>query len=155
MPNRHLTDTVLVQKCFLVREDGKILTVKGSLSDEIWPGAWEFPGGGYEYGEDTSDSLRREVMEETNLTLNSFYPVYMTNVTDPDSWLAQADTTLVICYASRDWTGDFKLSAEHIDFLWESPQELLKHDFAGDAGFFHASLHSYLKLRGDSSQVIQ
>jgi 8-oxo-dGTP diphosphatase len=143
---RFLKDVVLVQKCFLVNKKGEILTLQANEEDKAWPLVWEFPGGGYEYGEDTADSLRREVKEETNLKLNNFFPVYFTNVTKKPSWLAQAKTTLVICYGSKDWEGKLHLSPEHVDYRWEAPQKLLDYDFAGDAGFFHQALRAFLKL---------
>lgn len=46
----------------------RILLVRASRSSSV-PGRWFLPGGGVEHGEDPLDGLRRELAEETGLTL--------------------------------------------------------------------------------------
>ena len=40
------------------------LAVKRNASDDLYPGAWEFPGGHLEVGELLKDGLKRELREE-------------------------------------------------------------------------------------------
>jgi len=47
---------------------GKVLIQKRK-PDDIWPGLWEFPGGGIESGESPEEALVREYMEEVELDI--------------------------------------------------------------------------------------
>ncbi|MEM5805949.1 MAG: NUDIX hydrolase, partial [Candidatus Aenigmatarchaeota archaeon] len=52
-----------------IEKDGKFLILKRSSYDTL-PGMWEFPGGKVKAGEKLIDSAKREVIEESGLTLN-------------------------------------------------------------------------------------
>ncbi len=45
------------------------LYIQQRLSDDVWGGLWEFPGGQLEPGESPAEAARREVLEETGLRL--------------------------------------------------------------------------------------
>lgn len=45
----------------------EVLVVKRSDSEETFPGLWEIPGGGLEYGESLMSALEREILEEVGL----------------------------------------------------------------------------------------
>ena len=51
----------------LVRQD-RVLVQK-RRPDDVWPGLWEFPGGCIEPGESPEQALRREYLEEVELTV--------------------------------------------------------------------------------------
>lgn len=51
-------------------DSGRILLVRASRTSTV-AGRWFLPGGGVEHGEEPLDSLRRELAEETGLTLRS------------------------------------------------------------------------------------
>jgi len=48
--------------------DGRMLIQKRK-PDDVWPGLWEFPGGGIEEGETPDQALQREFMEEVELSV--------------------------------------------------------------------------------------
>ncbi len=49
---------------------GKVLIQKRK-PDDVWPGLWEFPGGGIEKNETPQEALRREYMEEVELNVRA------------------------------------------------------------------------------------
>lgn len=57
-------------------KDGKIILGKMSKNKGVYPGQWAIPGGGIEEGETLEEALRREMKEETGLTLIAFSPTY-------------------------------------------------------------------------------
>jgi mutator protein MutT len=61
------------QKAFIIH-DGMVLTVQRSAGDLIYPNKWDFPGGRAEAGESPEEALRREVWEETGLTIAAGEP---------------------------------------------------------------------------------
>ena len=46
----------------------EFLAVKRTLDDDMFPGAWEFPGGHLEEGETLKEGLKRELREEKYIT---------------------------------------------------------------------------------------
>ena len=49
---------------------GRVLMIRSPRRD------WEFPGGQVEEGESLTDALRREVLEETGITVSVVYRAY-------------------------------------------------------------------------------
>lgn len=58
--------------------DGRFLVTQRSLEKHWGAGWWEIPGGGVRAGETTLDAVRREVPEETGLTVSGegLTPIY-------------------------------------------------------------------------------
>lgn len=52
----------------MVREDGRILVCERLAI----PGAWQFPQGGVDEGEEVEDALRREIREEIGLGVDDY-----------------------------------------------------------------------------------
>jgi 8-oxo-dGTP diphosphatase len=59
------TTTVVVAAAVLI-ERGRVLLTQRKAGTHL-PGAWEFPGGKVEPGEDPRDALRRELREEVGM----------------------------------------------------------------------------------------
>ena len=48
----------------ILKSDSLLLIVKRNENDDLYPGAWEFPGGHLENGETLLEGLKRELQEE-------------------------------------------------------------------------------------------
>ena len=51
----------------LIQRDQQFLITRRPADSNSWPGAWEFPGGKVEKGEDDRGALRRELIEELGI----------------------------------------------------------------------------------------
>jgi 8-oxo-dGTP diphosphatase len=51
----------------LIERDGCFMITRRPATSRSWPGAWEFPGGKVEDGEDDASALRRELIEELGI----------------------------------------------------------------------------------------
>ena len=52
----------------ILRNKDLFLIVKRNENDNLYPGAWEFPGGHLEDGETIKEGLKRELLEEIGFT---------------------------------------------------------------------------------------
>ena len=64
----------------ILKDNDLLLAIKRSEDDDMFPGAWEFPGGHLEEGETIKEGLFRELKEEIGISLDS-KPI-ITNYTD-------------------------------------------------------------------------
>ncbi len=103
--------------CALIRKDGKILAMRRSLSKDASPGIWEAVSGRIEPSEEPLDAVRREIEEETGLTVDL----------EPRPLSAhqafRAQTPMVILYYLADWkSGEVRMSEEHDAWEWLDAQ---------------------------------
>ncbi len=104
-------------KGIIRRKDGKILILKRSAGDDHLPEVWETVGGGMDEEQSPQEALKREIREETGLTVSVGEPF---NV-----------------FTFRKQTGEFKvgitflcdteddtvvLSHEHSEYRWIEPE---------------------------------
>ena len=99
----------------VVEKNGKIFLVRHSYQSDYW----SFPGGGKKYGETLEETGRREIKEETNLTLDSIEYI--------GSFQIEEEYKHDHVYVYRASTGgDPKIDGvEIIEFLWHDPKETL------------------------------
>lgn len=112
----------VVAKAVVVNDQGKILVLRRSQTDDRRPGQWDFPGGWIEQNEDLFAGVKREAVEEAGLTLKDPQLVFgfseMTTHHGGGTWL----------FFVEHVTGqpDITLSYEHDAHAWKDPQALLK-----------------------------
>lgn len=58
----------------ILRDHNQLLIVRRSENDDLYPGAWEFPGGHLEDGETLKEGLKRELKEEIGYN-DDFNPI--------------------------------------------------------------------------------
>lgn len=111
------------QKAVILREDGKILAIRRSNTHPLRPKGWDIPGGDLEFGEDARAGMRREIAEETGLEVSDL------KVVDAISWTNdRGEFWVTIYYTAKTKTDQVKLSWEHDDFAWVTPEEFQQLD---------------------------
>ena len=109
------------QKTLIFREDGKFLTVFRTKTAPIRPNSWDLPGGVFEYGENPKESAKREILEETALKVGELEPITL------ESEVHENGVCVVtVAYKTKYEGGEVKLSFEHNDFKWVTPNEFLE-----------------------------
>jgi len=99
-------------KALVFNEDGEILILKRASHMKWKPNVWDLPGGHLKEDEETVDGLKREVKEETGLTIK--------NIVD----LGKVDkVTLFKCDASNE-DREIKLDDENQDHKWVKPEDI-------------------------------
>lgn len=117
MKEVHVTAAVIIQ-------DNKILCVQRNENKyDYISKKWEFPGGKVEENEQLEDTIKREIQEELNITIDVKSFLIQVNHEYPDFKL-KMDT--FICEIKD---GVLELN-EHIDYKWLSINELSDLDWA-------------------------
>lgn len=118
---------------------GRILVLRRSQTDDRRPGTWDLPGGLAEYGEDPTVAVMRETLEETGIVLQAS-ALRLVNVTtkfgkDDKARGKNRDVYVIRLAFIAGWYGwlsgpvdhpgrpEVKLSFEHDDHQWVTPQE--------------------------------
>ena len=103
----------------ILKDKNLLLVVKRNENDNLYPGAWEFPGGHLEVGETIKDGLKRELEEEIGFT-DDFEPIithYYDEVKDKNGKLIHnLEIDFIINVDSSKV--NVKLSEEHCDYKW-------------------------------------
>jgi len=117
----------------ILKDNDELLVVKRSKIDELYPGAWEFPGGHLENGETLKEGLKRELYEEIGFD-KDFEPIithYYDEVKNINGkivhdleidFIINVDKTLI----------NIKLSNEHCDYKWVKRDSNLLDDYIKD-----------------------
>lgn len=114
----------------LIERDNKILIVRRQDSKHAqWHHKWGFPGGKIELHETPVDALKREVKEETGLTIDSERLLGVsTQHWDTPKGIQQ---TFILLYHCIDLGGEVHLNEKENDaYIWEKPDAIiLRSDF--------------------------
>lgn len=105
----------------IIRKDGKILVLKRSATDDHLPGVWETPGGGVDREENPEEALKREILEETGLTVTVGKPFNVFSFRK-DTGEFKVGITFLCEYVQ----GEVKISEEHSEYRFIDPQEFAK-----------------------------
>lgn len=117
----------------ILKDNEKLLVVKRSENDDLYPGAWEFPGGHLEEGETLKQGLKRELQEEIGFTDN-FEPIithYYDEVKEKNSELVH-DLEIDFIVNVDSSALEIKLSEEHCDYAWVTKDSDYLDDFVKD-----------------------
>lgn len=117
-------------KAIIKNSEGKFLLLRRS-GKVARAGQWSFPGGGVDRGEDLTDAVKREAVEETGL-----------EILEPKIFITKSafrgeDFVVSIGYICAMKEGSEPvLNWEHDDMVWITKEEALLLDLTDDARFF-------------------
>ena len=117
----------------ILKDNDLFLVVKRNVNDDLYPGAWEFPGGHLEDGETLKDGLKRELEEEIGFT-DDFDPIithYYDEVKEKNGELTH-DLEIDFIVNVDSSKIDVKLSNEHCDYKWVTKDSDYLDDFIKD-----------------------
>jgi|ETN02SMinimDraft_4_1059925.scaffolds.fasta_scaffold121767_2 ADP-ribose pyrophosphatase YjhB (NUDIX family) len=106
----------------IIKKGNKFLILKRSADDKNRPNCWDFPGGNLEFGENAMEALKREIKEESNLSVKNIKPLQVISEKDKKKNLFWVR----IGYTSEYSGGEVKISEEHNDYKWVTKAEFLK-----------------------------
>lgn len=116
----------------LVKDTNKILILRRSPHEKVYPGLWELPSGKKENLEDCETALRREIFEETGLK------VRIDKILGVFNYLIEKggevfDTTQVNYVVRPQSANSVKLSEEHDQFVWIGGDDLPKYGISKES----------------------
>lgn len=104
-------------------KDEKLLMIK----THKWGHRWGIPGGKIERGEGSTDALKREIREETNLEVDDIRFVMVQDCIDSDEFQTP-EHFLLLNYVVRRTSGEVVLNEEAQEFRWVTAKEALELD---------------------------
>jgi ADP-ribose pyrophosphatase YjhB (NUDIX family) len=125
-PAAPTANSVVPSVVALVRNtDGDVLLIRRSDN-----GRWAIPGGGHDLGESISDTVVREVREETGFEVEV---IDMSGIyTDPGHVMlyddGEARQQFSICFRARLIGGELRTSDETTEVRWVTPADLGTYD---------------------------
>ena len=111
------------QKAVVVNTEGKILAMFRGPGAPYMPNKWDIPGGVIEPGEQLTEAIIREVKEEAGISVKDLRVIDVHGVAIPGDifWVT-------LCYFCKAVSTDVKLSFEHDEYRWVTPEEFLQLD---------------------------
>ncbi|AYG82802.1 RNA pyrophosphohydrolase [Streptomyces hundungensis] len=121
-PDAPKANSVVPSVTAVVRDaDGRLLIIHKTDND-----LWALPGGGHDIGESISDTVIREVLEETGITVEVDGVVGL--YTNPEHVLAYDDGEVrqqfSICFRAHPTGGNLRTSSESKEVRWVDPADL-------------------------------
>ena len=113
----------LGQKAVVVNGEDKILAVFRGAGAPYMPNKWDIPGGVIEEGEAFIPAITREVREEAGIAVSDLHLIDVHNVAIPGDIM-----WVTLCYVCKAVSTEVKLSFEHDEYRWVTPEEFLQLD---------------------------
>ena len=117
----------------ILKDNDEFLIVKRSEDDDLFPGAWEFPGGHLEDGETIKIGLKRELHEEIGFN-EEFEPIithYYDEIKNKNGELIHKLEIDFIINVNKNKV-NVSLSNEHIDYKWVNKDSSLLDEYIKD-----------------------
>ena len=115
-------------KCLVINEKNEFLILqRTNYKNDGTEGLWDIPGGAIDKHEDITLAMRREMQEETSITLNELEPFHLESGKSNTS-----DAQFIFAlFASRDFDlGEgIILSHEHAEYRWISTSEMEDYEY--------------------------
>jgi 8-oxo-dGTP diphosphatase len=120
--SRHYPDRPYLAVSAVVIRDGEFLAVRRARPP--MQGLFTLPGGGIETGESVTDAVRREVLEETGISIEPLALAgYREVITRDDANRVQGHF-LILAFAARWIAGEARLNEELSEARWMRPAAL-------------------------------
>jgi len=130
MVDKMATNNIVVAG--IIFHAGKVLILRRSIDEDIFPGMWELPSGKKKASENITDCLFREILEETGLMIKiiqlvSFFEYKITR----DKRITES---IQINYLAEpvNFKEVIKLSEEHQKFAWVGKREIKKYNLSAE-----------------------
>lgn len=112
--------SIVGQKVVVFNQNGQVLVLRRSEKSSR-PGGWDFPGGGLNLGEDPTEGIIRETLEETQLTITDIAPIHVAASSNN-----KGEFVVTVGYQARTTQSVPQLSWEHDAYQWLSREEALQ-----------------------------
>lgn len=119
---------VLVNRALVLDGKGKVLLIKRSQDDTYMPGKRELPGGKLESGQDITNALEREVLEETGLAVQLLDKIAYWHSEILSSGKYKGLPYIVLVGLAKTLGGEVRISDEHDDFVWLTRNKVFDYD---------------------------
>ena len=100
-------------KGFIMDDEENLLILKRSPDDVQRPEIWELPGGRLNPLEDPISGLRREIKEETGLSVEVVHPINVRHFTRQDG-----QTITMIIFLCKTSSKEVTIGEEHTGYKW-------------------------------------
>lgn len=107
----------MIVVAFIENNKGQILITQRA-SNTTYGGYWELPGGKVEHQESPEDAIRREILEELNLSVLEMR--FIANFQD--------DILFHLFHVTK-FSGDLSLNAHQSDYRWVHQEDLKNFEF--------------------------
>ncbi|HET7680560.1 MAG TPA: NUDIX hydrolase [Xanthobacteraceae bacterium] len=119
---RHYPDRPYLAVSAVIVRDGEFLAVRRARPP--MQGLFTLPGGGVEAGESLADAVRREVREETGLTIETVALAGHREVVTRDDAGRVQRHFVILTFAARWVAGEPRLNEELLEARWMRPSGL-------------------------------
>ena len=114
----------------ILKDENLYLVVKRNENDDLYPGAWEFPGGHLELGESLVEALQRELYEEVGFKqlINPIITNFSEEIkNDFGEVIHNIEFDFLIEVNKNEI--EIKLSEEHSDYKWVNKDSQLLDEY--------------------------